>query len=96
MLYVLLGIQCVKLAWLARERLSLTDGGSVPVCWVPSHTQISENEAADQAAKKGAAMDPLPSSKHSYASLRRRAKEDVTTALQRYWQSTAPQFYQGL
>ncbi|KAI9037346.1 uncharacterized protein KD926_000633 [Aspergillus affinis] len=70
--------------------------GSVRVCWAPGHPQIPENEAADQAAKKGAAMDPPPSSKHSYASLGRRAKADVMTALQRYWQSSAPQSYQGL
>jgi ribonuclease HI len=38
--------------WLAWERFIYTDGGSVRICWVPSHTQIPENKAADQAAKK--------------------------------------------
>jgi ribonuclease HI len=28
------------------------DGGSVWICWVPSHIQIPENEAADQVVKK--------------------------------------------
>jgi ribonuclease HI len=80
--------------WLARERFMYTDGGSVRICWVPSHTQIPENEAADQAAKKGAAMNPPPSSRHSYALLRWRAKTDAVAALQRHWQSTAPKSYQ--
>jgi ribonuclease HI len=69
--------------WPARERFPYTDGGSVRICWVPGHTQIPENEAADQAAKKGAAMNPPPS-KHSYASLKRRAKMEMLSVLQRY------------
>jgi hypothetical protein len=73
-----------------------TDGGSVQIYWVPGHTQIPENEAADQAAKKGAAINPPPSSRHSYASLRWRAKTDAVAALQRHWQSTAPKSYQDL
>ncbi|KAI9037727.1 ribonuclease H family protein [Aspergillus affinis] len=85
--------QALAQTWLTRERFSYTNGGSVRVCWVPSHTRIPENETADQAAKKGATMDPPFSSKHSYASLRRQAKADVKTALQRYWQSAAPQSY---
>jgi hypothetical protein len=82
--------------WLARERFMYTDGGSVRICWVPGHTQIPENKAADQAAKKEAAMNPPPSSRHSYALLRRRAKTDAIAALQRHWQSTAPKSYQDL
>ncbi|CEL11958.1 hypothetical protein ASPCAL15081 [Aspergillus calidoustus] len=81
--------------WLSRERFPYTDGGSVRICWVPGHTQIPENEAADQAAKKGAAMNP-PLSKHSHASLKRQAKIEMLSAMQRYWQTTAPQTYRDL
>jgi hypothetical protein len=71
-----------------------TDGGSVRIYWVPCHTQIPKNKAADQAAKKEVVMNPPPSSRHSYASLRQRAKTDAVAALQRHWQSTAPKSYQ--
>ena len=56
--------------WALRERLPHTGQGSVQVRWVPGHSQIAENEAADTAAKAGAAMilpspssNPLPHSK---------------------------------
>ncbi|KAI9035418.1 ribonuclease H family protein [Aspergillus affinis] len=88
--------QALAQTWLTRERFLYTNSGSVRVCWVPGQIQIPENETADQAAKKGATIDPSLSSKHSYASLRRQAKADIITALQRYWQSTAPQSYQDL
>ncbi|KAI9036018.1 uncharacterized protein KD926_002540 [Aspergillus affinis] len=88
--------QTLAQSWLARERFSYTNGGTVRVCWVPGHTRIPENEAADQAAKKGATIDPPISSKHSHASLRRQARANVRTALQRYWQASAPQSYQDL
>jgi hypothetical protein len=53
--------RAIAWTWLTRERFSYTNGGSVRICWVPGHTQIPENEAADQAAKKGAALNPPPS-----------------------------------
>jgi ribonuclease HI len=78
--------QAIASTWLTRERFPYTDGGSVRICWVPGHSQVPENEAADQAVKKGAAMNPPPSSsRHSYASLRRRAKTDAISALHRHW-----------
>ncbi|KAI9042361.1 ribonuclease H family protein [Aspergillus affinis] len=58
-------IQALAQTWLTRERFSYTNGGFVRVCWVPGHTQIPKNETADQAAKKGATMDPPSSSKRS-------------------------------
>jgi hypothetical protein len=63
---------------------------------VPGHAQIEGNETADQAAKKGAAMDSPPAHRYSFASLKRRAKANTMSALQSYWQSTAPQSYQDL
>jgi hypothetical protein len=41
-------------------------------------------------------MDPPSSSKHSYASLKRKTRADAVSALQRYWLSAAPQTYQDL
>jgi hypothetical protein len=73
--------QALAASWPKRERFSCTDGGSVQVCWVPGHAQIPENEAADQAAKRGAAMDPPSLIKHSYASLKRQARADAMSAL---------------
>ena len=82
--------------WLERERFPYTNGGSVRVCWVPGHTQIPENEAADRAAKEGATMEPPISCKYSYASLKRQAKSTIKASLQRYWQAKAPKSYQDL
>jgi hypothetical protein len=88
--------QALATTWPKRERFSYTDGGSVRVCWVPGHAQILENEVADQAAKKGALINPPSSIKHSYASLRRQARADAISALHRHWQSTAPKSSQDL
>jgi ribonuclease HI len=88
--------RALALTWPTRERFPYTDGGSVQICWVPGHMQIPENEAADLAAKQGAAMDPPSISRYSYASLKRKAKTDTISALQRHWQSTAPKSYQDL
>jgi ribonuclease HI len=88
--------QVIASTWLTRERFPYTNGGSVRICWVPGHVGISENEATNLATKKEAAMDPPPSSIWSYASLRRRAKADAISALQKHWLSTAPQSYQDL
>jgi ribonuclease HI len=86
----------VASTWLERERFPHTNGGSVRICWVPGHTQIPENDAADQAAKEGAAMEPPISLKHSYASLKHQAKATMFSSLQRHWQATAPKSYQDL
>jgi ribonuclease HI len=76
--------QALAATWPKRERFSYTDRGSVRVCWVPGHAHIPENEAADQAAKRGAAMNPPSLTKHSYASLKWQARADAMSALQRY------------
>jgi ribonuclease HI len=51
----------IAAAWPLRERLPHTKKGSVQIRWVPGHAQIPKNEAADLAAKEGAATPaPLP------------------------------------
>jgi ribonuclease HI len=86
----------LALTWLERESFSYTNGGSVRICWVPGHTRVPGNEAADQAAKKGAALEPPISCKYSFASLKRQAKAAIFSGLQRHWQAAAPQSYQDL
>ncbi|KAI9034981.1 ribonuclease H family protein [Aspergillus affinis] len=83
-------------SWSVRERYLYTGSSSVRICWVPGHMQIPENEAADQATKKGAGILSSLANKHSYASLRRQTKDDAISALQEYWQLKAPQSYQDL
>ncbi|EED23156.1 conserved hypothetical protein [Talaromyces stipitatus ATCC 10500] len=82
--------------WPLRERLPHTKSGSVQIRWVPGHTKIPENEAADSAAKEGAASTPPSPCKSSYASLKRHAKTQSLSAAQTRWQTIAPQTYQDL
>ncbi|EED12013.1 hypothetical protein TSTA_000850 [Talaromyces stipitatus ATCC 10500] len=49
---------------------------------VPGHAKIPENEAADLAAKEGAASIPPALHKFSYASLKRYAKTQSLSAAQ--------------
>ncbi|EED16622.1 conserved hypothetical protein [Talaromyces stipitatus ATCC 10500] len=83
-------------AWPLRERLPYTKSSSIQIRWVPGHAKIPENEAADLAAKQGAASTSSPPHKSSYASLKRYAKARALTAAQTLWQSVAPQTYQDL
>ena len=87
-------------AWPLRERLPHTKSGSIRIRWVPGHAKIPENEAADLAAKEGAAVEgaTYSSSPHnsSFASLKRYAKAHASNTAQALWQSAAPQMYQNL
>jgi len=49
-------------SWPLRERLPHTRPGSVRIRWVPGHSQVPGNEAADLADKQGAALPPPPTS----------------------------------
>src|SRR6202012_2503185 len=82
--------------WLARQRLAHIPIGAVQIKWVPGHTKIPGNEAADSMAKEGARMPLAKETPHTYASLKHWTKRTVSLANQKLWQVVSPEFYKEL
>ena len=82
--------------WPSRRRPPQTESGMVRIRWVPGHANIPGNEAADCAAKEGAAKTVPTSHPWSYAALKRHTRSQAASRAQTYWQSAAPQAYQDL
>lgn len=84
--------------WLERHKLPHIPLGTVYIRWVPGHTNIPGNEAADTVAKEGAAQQLADAEEQPYslASLNHWAKESIPQAINKLWSTLAPQQYRDL
>ena len=83
----------LALTWQQRVRLPHILPGKVHIRWVPSHIGIPGNEAADAAAKAGAALTLEEEVPYSLASLNRWARSFAPAAIEQLWLIVAPHTY---
>ena len=86
----------LALTWQQRVHLPHTLPGKVHIHWVPSHIGIPGNEAADAAAKAGAALTLEEEVPYSLASLNRWARSFAPAAIEQLWLTVAPPTYRSL
>lgn len=95
-----LEFQKVAKDWPSRpNRLPALPQGQVQVHWIPGHTGIPGNEAADRQANWGAttpASAPASSPPTRLAWARRALKKNLAKCFEDYWATHAPQSYKNL
>lgn len=87
--------QTLRKNWETRARSRVARAGKVIIRWIPSHTNIKENDRVDSLAKTACNM-PTTRTQASIARARRLIKERYETEISAYWNTNAPERYKRL
>ena len=82
--------------WTEHQRLLHIPPGRVNIRWVPGHSKVLGNEAADKEAKKGASQQQIQDEPYTYAGLQRWGRQQLPEAMQKLWHTVAPPLYRDL